>query len=181
MPSTLSRFPATVIAPATEAHLPGIITVFNDIVATSTAVYTEQPDNLEQRQQWFAQRRAMGYPVLVALGAEENEVLGFASFADFRPSWPGFRHTVEHSVHIRADARGRGLGPLLVSRLIAEAVMRRKHAMVASVDAENHRSIAMHESLGFERAALMPQVGCKFGRWLDLVLMVKLISDGPPH
>ena len=104
------------IRPATEADLPAITAIFNEVIATSTAIYADDPFSLEDRAAWFAQRRAAGYPVLVA--DDGDGVAGLASFGDFR-AWPGFRHTVEHSVHVRADARGRGLGSALVSALRA--------------------------------------------------------------
>ncbi|PHK94713.1 GNAT family N-acetyltransferase [Pseudoroseomonas rhizosphaerae] len=167
------------IVPAAERHLPAMVAIFNDIVAHTDAVYTEVPDTLEQRAEWHAQRRARGYPVLVALAPDEA-VLGFASFQDFRPAWPGFRHSIEHSVHLRADARGRGLGGALLAALEEAAHGLRKRAMIASIDGGNLRSIRMHERRGFARVALMPRVACKGGRWLDLVLMQKLLGEGPP-
>ena len=173
--------PALTILPSGRGHLEGIVAIFNEVVAHSTAVYTDQPENLEQRTQWWLQRRALGFPVLVALGRHEGDVLGFASFADFRGNWPGFRHTVEHSVHIREDMRGRGVGCALVTALEHEARMLGKHVMVASVDAANEASLRMHEKLGFERVAFMPQVGCKFGRWLDLVLLQKRLGEALPR
>ncbi len=168
------------ILPAGPLHQPGMLAIFNEVVARSTAVYTDVPQTLEQRAAWCAERQARGFPVLVALGADERDVLGFASFTEFRGCWPGFRHTVEHSVHIRADCRGRGLGTRLVAALVEQAVLLGKHVMVASIDAENAPSIRMHQRLGFRQVAYMPQVGCKFGRWLDLVLMQKQLGERQP-
>ncbi len=163
------------IRPASEADLPAITAIFNDVIATSAAIYADDPFSLEDRAAWFAARRAMGYPVLVA--DDGDGVAGFASFGDFRP-WPGFRHTVEHSVHIRADARGRGLGSVLVAALFEPARALGKHVMIAGVDAANDGSIRLHERLGFVRGAALREVGWKFDRWLDLVFMQKFL-DGP--
>ncbi|MFN6955859.1 MAG: GNAT family N-acetyltransferase, partial [Acetobacteraceae bacterium] len=125
------------------------------------------------------QRRAAGYPVLVA--EEDGEVLGLASFGEFR-AWPGFRHTVEHSVHVRAGARGRGIGTALVAALFEPARALGKHVMIAGVDAANAGSIRMHERLGFARGAVLREVGRKFGRWLDLELMQKFLdAPGAPR
>lgn len=179
MPSPLPALRTIRLAPAAERHLPEMVAIFNDIVAHTDAVYTETPDTAERRALWCAQRHAQGYPVLVALGPG-GAVLGFASFGDFRAAWPGFRHSVEHSVHLRADARGHGLGGTLLAALEEEARALGKHAMLASIDAANHRSIRMHERLGFAHVARMPQVACKAGRWLDLVMMQKLLGEGPP-
>src|SRR6202040_2685046 len=93
---------------ASEADLAGILAIYNDVIATSTAVYTSEPATLAERGAWFAARRAQGFPVLVA--AEGSEVLGFASFGEGRGAWPGYRYPVEHSVHVRGDVRGRGVG-----------------------------------------------------------------------
>jgi phosphinothricin acetyltransferase len=113
-----------------------------------------------------------GYPVLVAV--EEGVVVGFASFGDFRAS-PGYRYTVEHSVHVRAGRRGSGLGQALMLPLIARARALGKHVMMAGVDADNAGSIRFHERLGFERVGHLREVGYKFGRRLDLVFLQRLL------
>jgi phosphinothricin acetyltransferase len=167
------------IRPATEADIPAITAIFNEVIATSTAIYADDPFTEEDRRAWFAQRRAAGYPVLVA--EEDGEVLGLASFGEFR-AWPGFRHTVEHSVHVRAGARGRGIGSALVAALFEPARALGKHVMIAGVDAANAGSIRMHERLGFARGAVLREVGRKFGRWLDLELMQKFLdAPGAPR
>ena len=162
------------IRDATEADLPGILAIYNEVIATSTAVFSDRPVTLEDRQAWFAARAGQGYPVLVAEGGD-GSVLGFASFGDFR-AWPGYRHTVEHSVHVRADARGRGVGSALLPPVLARAAALGKHVVVAGIDAANAGSIRMHERLGFERAGHLREVGRKFDRWLDLVLMQRLLG-----
>jgi L-amino acid N-acyltransferase YncA len=159
---------------ATEADLPGILAIYNEVIATSTAVFSDQPVTLEDRRAWFAARVGQGYPVLVAEGGD-GSVQGFASFGDFR-AWPGYRHTVEHSVHVRADARGRGVGSALLPPLLERAAALGKHVVVAGIDAANAGSIRMHERLGFERAGHLREVGRKFDRWLDLVLMQRLLG-----
>jgi phosphinothricin acetyltransferase len=161
------------IRPATEADLPAITAIFNEVIATSTAIYADDPFSLEDRTAWFAQRRAAGYPVLVA--DDGDGVVGLASFGDFR-AWPGFRHTVEHSVHVRADARGRGLGSALVGALFDPARALGKHVMIAGVDAANDGSIRMHERLGFRRGAVLREVGRKVDRWLDLEFLQKFLA-----
>ena len=94
---------------ATQADLQAIVEIYNDVIATSNAIYTETPVTLEDRTAWLALRATQGYPVLVA--DDDGQVAGVASFGDFRP-YPGFRTTVEHSVHIHRDWRGKGLGSL---------------------------------------------------------------------
>ena len=167
------------IRPATEADLPAITAIYNAVIETSTAIYMDDPVTLDDRRAWFAARRAAQYPLLVA--DDGDGVAGFATFGDFR-AFPGFRHTVEHSVHVRADARGRGLGTALVSALFEPARALGKHVMIAGVDAANEGSIRMHERLGFERGAVLREVGRKFGRWLDLAFMQKFLdAPGAPR
>jgi len=163
---------------ATEADLAGILAIYNEVIRTSAAVYTEQEATFEDRKAWFAQRTGQGYPVLVAHDPADGSVLGFATFGDFRP-WPGYRHTVEHSVYIRADARGRGLGTALMEPLLRRAASLGKHVMVAGIDAANPASIRLHEWLGFERVGMLREVGMKFGHWLDLVFMQRFLDA--PH
>jgi phosphinothricin acetyltransferase len=156
------------IGDAREHDLAGVLAIYNEVIASSTAVYSDQPVTLQDRQQWWRARCAQGYPVLVARDA--HGVAGFASFADFR-SWPGYRYTVEHSVHVRADGRGRGAGTLLMQALIPLAAALGKHVMIAGVDAANAASIRFHERLGFQGCGHLREVGYKFDRWLDLVFL----------
>ena len=158
---------------ATEADLEAILAIYNDVIATSTAVYRDAPATLDERRAWWQARVAQGYPVFVAL--EGEAVVGFASFGDFR-SWPGYRFTVEHSVHVRADRRASGIGTLLMRAIIGSATAINKHVLVAGVDAENAASIRFHERLGFQRVAHFREVGFKFGRWLDLVFLQRMLD-----
>jgi len=162
------------IGAASEADLPGVAAICNEVIATSTAIFSHLPVTLAERRQWWQARRAQGYPVLVAHDA--RGVAGFASFADFR-SGPGYRFTVEHTVHVRADGRGCGTGSALVGELLACAARLGKHVMVAGVDAGNGASIRFHERLGFVESGRLPQVGYKFDRWLDLVFLQRAIQD----
>jgi phosphinothricin acetyltransferase len=157
---------------AHEADLVALLEIYNDVIATSTAIFRDQPATLQDRQQWWAERVRQGYPVLVA--TDQEEVIGFASFGDFR-AWPGYRFTVEHTVHIRADKRAQGVGTALMRPLLERAAALGKHIMVAGVDAENARSLAFHERLGFVRVAHFREVGFKFGRWLDLVFLQRML------
>jgi phosphinothricin acetyltransferase len=163
------------IREAHEADLPAILEIYNDVVATSTAIYRDEPATLDDRRFWFAARKAEAQPVLVAI--EADAIVGFAAFGGFRP-WPGYRFTVEHSVHVRADRRGRGVGAALMAPLIDRASALGMHVMIAGIDADNEGSIRFHERLGFEKVAHMKQVGFKFGRWLDLVLMQRFLTAG---
>lgn len=163
------------IRDATEADLPMILAIYNEIIANTTAVYSEQPVTLDDRRAWWRSRTDQHYPVLVA--CDSSGVGGFAAFGDFR-AWPCYRHTVEHSVHVRADCRGQGIGKRLLTELFPRASALGKHVMIAGIDAANSRSIGLHEHLGFERVAHFREVGHKFGRWLDLVFLQRWL-DAP--
>ena len=163
-----------VIRDAVEDDLPGVLAIYNDVIATSTAVYREDPASLEDRRQWFDARRQQSYPILVA--SDASGILGFASYGDFR-TWPGYRFSVEHTVHIRGDQRGRGVGTILMQALIQRALEQGKHVMIGGIDAENEASLRFHERLGFVRAAHLHEVGFKFGRWLDLVFVERVLRS----
>jgi len=161
------------IRDAGPRDLPAILEIYNEVIATTTAVYCEDPVTLADREQWYAGRIAQNYPVVVA--CRNGECIGFGSFGDFR-AWPCYRHTVEHSVHVRADARGRGIGRALVETLIARAEAMKKHVLIAGIDAQNEASLALHSRLGFVEVAHFYEVGRKFDRWLDLVFMQRTIT-----
>lgn len=157
------------IEDATDDDLPGVLAIYNDVIRTSTAIYREEPATLEERRTWNESRKANGYPLLVAR-TEAAPVAGFATFGDFR-AWPGYRFTVEHSVHVAESHRGQGIGTALMQVLLARGAACGKHVMVAGIDADNAGSIRMHERLGFAQTGHLKEVGWKFGRWLDLVFM----------
>ena len=163
-----------IIRDATETDLPALRDIFNDAVLNTTAIWMDNVVDLANRQAWFAARAQQGYPILVAENAA-GEVVGYASFGDWRP-FDGFCHTVEHSVYIRADQRGKGLGPQLLTALIERAKACDKHVIVAAIESGNAASIGLHQRLGFAITGQMPQVGRKFGRWLDLTFMQLILT-----
>src|ERR1700675_2649649 len=144
---------------ASRDDVPEILAIYNEVIRNSTAVYTDVELTEERGNAWFGAKVGSGFPFIVARDA--SGIAGFGSFGDFR-AWPCYRHTVEHSVHVRADRRGRGIGRALVSRLVERADRMGKHVMVAGIDAENVASIAMHARLGFARVAHFHEVGRKF-------------------
>lgn len=156
------------IRDAVEADLPGILDIYNDAVANTTAIWNETEADLANRETWFAARRERGFPILVAVRGDA--VVGYASYGDWR-AFEGFRHTVEHSVYVRADARGTGTGRRLLQSLVEQAGAKGVHVMVACIEAENAASIRLHEALGFRFVGRFSEVGTKFGRWLDLTCM----------
>jgi L-amino acid N-acyltransferase YncA len=167
------------IRTATEQDIPEITAIYNEVVANSTAVWTEKRDTEAERLAWMNARRGLGYPVLVATQdlTQGSTVLGYGTFGDFR-AWSGYRHSVEHSVYIHADHRGRGLGRTIVGELITAASALGKHVLIAGIDGGNMASIRLHERAGFIEVARMPEIGRKFGRWLDLIFMQRFL-DAP--
>jgi phosphinothricin acetyltransferase len=162
-----------IVRDATEADLPRILEITNEAIRNTTSVWTLSPATLEARRSWFNERRAAGFPVLVA--EDQGAVLGFASFGSFRP-WEGYLHTVEHSIYVDAAVRGRGIGKALLAELIARAQALGKHAMVGGIEAGNTVSVGLHARFGFVESGRLPQVGRKFDRWLDLLFMVRLLN-----
>ncbi|OWW20139.1 GNAT family N-acetyltransferase [Noviherbaspirillum denitrificans] len=157
-----------------ERHAGAILEIFNDAILTSTALYDYKARTMENMVKWFEVKQAGGFPVI---GFEDavGTLLGFASYGSFR-AFPAYKYTVEHSVYVHKDHRGRGLARKLMNELIDVARQRDVHAMVGAIDATNPASIALHEQLGFKLVGTLPQVGFKFGRWLDLAFYQLLLE-----
>ena len=165
------------IRPARESDAATIADIYNDAVEHTTAIWNESSVDAANRGAWLHDHERIGYPVLVAVD-DADEALGYATFSDWR-AWDGYRHTAEHSVYIRADQRGKGLGRTLLVAIIAEARRVGKHVLIAGIESENLGSIRLHEKLGFTSVGTLPQVGAKFGRWLDLTFMQLILDDRP--
>jgi len=161
-----------ILRPAAQADLPAILGIYNDAVLNTTAIWNWDTVDLANREAWFAARQAQGYPVLVA--DEGGGAIAYASFGDWRP-FDGYRFSVEHSVYVSPAGRRKGLGSALLEALAGEARRLGKHVMLGGIDAANEASLALHRRHGFVETARMPQVGQKFGRWLDLVFMQKMV------
>ena len=161
-----------------ERHADAILAIFNEAIVTSTALYDYQPRAPQSMITWFEAKRKGNYPV-VGIEDEQGKLLAFGSYGSFR-AWPAYKYTVEHSVYVHKEHRGQGLGRQVLQALIARAQAQQLHALVAAIDASNTSSVTLHERLGFQHVGTMPQVGFKFGRWLDLVFY-QLLLDTPHH
>jgi phosphinothricin acetyltransferase len=159
------------IRDATKSDVPAILGIYNDVVTNTTAIYDEKPSTLEERQAWF-EARSKNFPVLV--GELNGEVVGFSTFGEWRSRW-GYRFTVEHSVHVRADCRGKGFGRQLIEVLFPRAAAMNVHMMIAHIDSAAAASLRLHEKLGFENVGTFREVGKMRGGWLSVVAMQKEI------
>jgi phosphinothricin acetyltransferase len=166
----------TIIRPARETDLPEIVEIYNHVILHTTAVYQYVPQTLEMRKTWYDGKVKDGFPLFVAEDA--GRVVGLSTYGPFRP-WAAYKYTVENSIYVAADQRGKRIARLLMSPLIDSARTQGYHAIIASIDATNEASLRLHRSFGFEEVAHFRQVGYKFGRWLDLKFLELLLPDSP--
>jgi phosphinothricin acetyltransferase len=163
-----------VIRAAGEDDLEAITAIYNDAILTTTASWDDEIVTVENRRAWLAEH---GTEPNVTLVAEVGgEVVGFAGYGRYREK-AGYDLTVEHSVYLAPAARGLGLGTRLLTELVAAATERGIHVMIGGLSADNETSLRLHRRLGFVETARMPQVGMKFGRWLDLVFVQRILDD----
>jgi phosphinothricin acetyltransferase len=163
------------IRPATRADVPGILDIYNEAVLNTTASYDYEPSTLESRLEWFDLHHAHSYPIYVAID-EQDSLVGWSSLSEFRTR-VGYRFTAENSIYVSAGRRGQGIGKLLMQPLIDAARLLKLRAVIAVIDADNAVSLHLHEAFGFERVAVLKQVGYKFDRWLDVVYLELLLQQ----
>lgn len=163
---------------AVREDCPAILATYNEAVLNTTASYDYEPRSLEHRLEWFDAHQRDDYEILVAEMAQPDgspRVVGWAALNRYHDR-VGYRFTAENSVYVAADARGHGVGKALLGPLVEAARARGLHAILAVIDAENEVSIRLHARFGFERVGLFRQVGFKFGRWLDVAYMERLLD-----
>ncbi len=131
---------------AAPADLPALLEIYNDAVANTTASWDHESWTPVRHAEWYAHKAEHGFPLLVA--EEAGQVLGYATYGEFS-SKVGYAGTREHSIYVRPEARGRGLGRLLMLALIERARSAGVHTMVGLVSADNEASVRLHAALGF--------------------------------
>jgi L-amino acid N-acyltransferase len=160
-----------------ESHGAAILEIFNEVITNSTAIYEYAPLPPDRMESWFADKKAGRFPV-IGVSGDTGALLGFATYGVFRGR-PAYKYSVEHSVYVHRDHRGKGVGKALLRRIIDAAKEQEFHVMVGGIDAENQASIALHEQLGFVHSGTVTQAGFKFGRWLDLAFYQLTLSTPP--
>jgi len=162
---------------AAESDLPEILEIYNEAILQTTAVYSYEAVTLENRLLWFREKQEKGYPVIVI--EDGGRVMGFAAYGPFRP-WPAYQYTIEHSVYVHKEYRGRGAGELLMRELIQLAEANGYATLIGGIDSANQGSIALHQKLGFVHSGTIRRAGYKFGKWLDLAFY-QLDLTGPSN
>jgi len=150
-----------------------ILDIINHNILHSTALYDYKIRNYEQQKNILEEKITKNFPVIIA--ELDGKVVGFGMYSEFRFR-EAYKFTVEHSVYVNNDFKGKGIGKLLLLELIAEARKQKLHTMIAVIDAENQGSVEFHEKFGFKTVGIIKESGYKFDRWLDTVLM-QLILD----
>ena len=145
--------------------------IYNVEVTESTVTFDLVPRTLDEQRGWLSARSG-AHAVLVA--EDGGDVVGFASVSPYRDR-PAYSTSVEDSVYVRRDQQGKGVGKLLLAELVTLATSHGFHAMIARIVGGHEASIALHRSLGFEVVGTEREVGRKFGRWLDVLVMQKLL------
>ncbi len=173
MKSLSSASNACLIRPAEAGDLAAIANIYNDAVLNSTATFDTEPATLQESKQWLRER---SHPYAVLVAEHGGEVIGWAALKAFA-SKPAYRFTAENTVYVRADMRARGVGKALMGRLLEVAAENSFRTVIARIAAPNPASVRLHRRLGFRRVGVERDVGRKFERWLDVVVMQKLLTD----
>ncbi|SFI47901.1 GNAT family N-acetyltransferase [Celeribacter neptunius] len=156
---------------ATDA--PALKAIMAPVIAGSTASFSSEERDMAAWEAMIKDRLARGRAFYVA--ELDGEVVGYATYDQFRPGNNGYRFTMEHSVYLFDSARGHGLGRILMLTIEEHAREAGHHSMIGVIDAENAASIAFHKALGYREAGRIPQAGFKFDRWLDVLFMQKFL------
>jgi L-amino acid N-acyltransferase len=162
----------TTIRHAIENDIRPMLDIYNEIILNTTAVFQYDLHTLEMRREWLAQKQKDNFPVFIA--EENNKIVGFSTFGQFR-NWQAYKYSVESSVYVKADQRGKGIGKLLLQPLIDAAKQMQLHTIIAGIVADNEASIALHKQFGFVEVAHFKEVGFKFNKWLDLKFLQLMI------
>lgn len=166
------------IREATEKDLISILDIYNDAILNTTAIYDYKPHTIEDRKQWYKNKKNAGQPLLVF--EEDNKAVAYATFGAFR-AWPAYKYSIEHSVYVHKNYRRNGIAEKLIKELIKIANEMGYAIIIAGIDGANIKSIKLHEKLGFKYSGTITKAGYKFGKWLDLTFyQLDLIGPKEP-
>jgi L-amino acid N-acyltransferase YncA len=160
------------IRPAETADVTAIADIYSDAVLNSTATFDVEPWTPERRDQWFSEH---SHPYAVLVAVRGGGVVGWAALSPFQRK-PAYRFAGETSLYVRAEHRAEGIGALLLARLLETAVTNGFHGVFARIVGDNPASLRLHHRFGFRRVGVEREVGYKFDRWLDVIVMQKLLA-----
>lgn len=160
-----------------EYSLP-ILSILNEEILNSTALYDYRPRDLDSMTAWFDVKQRNSFPV-VGLIDDAGQLVAFGTYGTFR-AWPAYKYTVEHSLYVHKDHRRKGYGKIVLRELIDNATRSEYHNLIAGIDSQNLSSKKLHEDFGFTHCGRIVQAGYKFSRWLDLDFY-QLLLPTPDH
>jgi phosphinothricin acetyltransferase len=161
------------IHPAQGTDLPAIADIYSDAVLNSTATFDVEPWTPEQRDRWFHEH---SHPYAVLVAVRGGDVVGWAALSPFQRK-PAYRFAAETSLYVRAEHRGKAIGALLLARVLEMAAKNGFHSVFARIVGDKPTSLRLHRRFGFRRVGVEREVGYKFDRWLDVVVMQKALSE----
>lgn len=159
---------SVLVRPATESDVRAILEIVNHEIMHSTVHYDYEPRTLPEQQDWFLQKQHKNEPIFVA--EIDGTIAGFATYGPFRER-AGYFRTIEHSVYVHKDFRGKSVGYQLMIEVIRSAKERDYHTIIAGIDSANKGSVEFHRKFGFEMVGTFREVGYKFDHWLDVIFM----------
>lgn len=158
------------IRPATINDLPRITEIYNEAVLNTTATFDTEPKSIEDRTQWF-KNHTERHPIIV--GITDNTIAGWASLSRWSDR-SAYDTTVEVSVYVDKDHRGKGIGKQLMEVITLEGKKTGAHNIISRITSGNEKSIHIHELFGYEHVGVLKEVGKKFGQFLDVHMMQKV-------
>ena len=173
----MSDSPTFVIRPVHADDIDALCAIYNHAVRHTTATMDVDERTADQQALWIAAHNGAPYPGIVAV-ADDGAVVGYGSLSPFNPK-PGYARTVENSVYVHPDRRGRGVGRALLAALLEDAARRGFTTIIALISSDNAASLRLHEQLGFTQAGMLRRVGHKHGGWVDVAYLQLLLDTDP--
>ncbi|HEY5664589.1 MAG TPA: GNAT family N-acetyltransferase [Ilumatobacter sp.] len=165
--------PTVIVRPAKVTDAAAIVEIYNREVTETTATFDLVPRTLEAQQEWLAARSG-AFAAIVGVDPDTRKVVGFASLSPYKER-AAYRTTVEDSIYVHRDHAGRGIGKVLLGRLVAVATESGFHSIIARIEASSASSRSLHAACGFELVGIEREVGRKFHRWLDVAVMQRML------